>query len=335
MKKRMLFLLLGLIIFNSCSQLKSGELLLNSPLRFEVKAFFETTPIMSANDAADDICVWAPNNPSQPIFVIGTDKKRGLETYDEKGRRVFEKDFGRVNNVDLWNSPIGPVVVASNRTHNSIDFYQLNSMNGSLKLLSRHKTELDDVYGITVYNKDEEVRVFITDKKGTILQYNIELIDQFISVILTDTYRFSSTVEGIKGDPYYQRLYVAEEDKGLWIIDLKSDKIKRNKVHKTDKKNLIPDLEGVALLDLSSGEGYLFVSVQGNNSYAIFDRKTLELIALFQITKGNIIGGVEETDGIEIVNQDKFSYFIAQDGINEGHQNFKFVKLDEIISKIR
>jgi 3-phytase len=91
----------------------------------------------------------------------------------------------------------------------------------------------------------------------------------------------------------------------------------------------------VALLDLSSGEGYLFVSVQGNNSYAIFDRKTLELIALFQITKGNIIGGVEETDGIEIINQDKFSYFIAQDGINEGHQNFKFVKLDEIISKIR
>jgi len=335
MKKRMLFLLIGLIIFNSCSQLKSGELINNSPLRFEVKSFFETTPIISANDAADDICVWAPDNPLQPIFVVGTDKKRGLETYDEKGRRVFDKDFGRVNNVDLWNSPIGPVIVGSNRSHNSIDFYKLNSKNGSLKLLSRYKTDLDDVYGITVYNKDEEVSVFISDKKGTILQYKIELIDQFISVMLTDTHSFSSTVEGIKGDSFYQRLYVAEEDKGLWIIDLKSDKFERNKVYKTDKKNLIPDLEGMALLDLGSGEGYLFLSVQGNNSYAIFDRKTLKLVAIFQITKDNLIGGVEETDGIEIVNQDNFSYFIAQDGINEGHQNFKFVKLDEIISKIR
>lgn len=331
----MLFSLLGTIIFNSCSQLKRGELLFNTPLRFEVKAFLETTPIISDDDAADDICVWVPNNPSQPIFIIGTDKKRGLETYNEKGARIFEKAFGRVNNVDLWNSPIGPLVVGSNRTHNSIDFYQLDSMNGSLKLLSRHKTDLDDVYGITVYNKDEEVRVFITDKKGRIHQYQVELVDQFITVTLTGTYRFSSTVEGIKGDPFYQRLYVAEEDKGLWIIDLNSENQKRNKVHKTDKKNLIPDLEGVALLDLSDGEGYLFVSVQGNNSYAIFDRKTLDLIALFQITKGDVIGGVEETDGIEIVNRDKFSYFIVQDGLNEGHQNYKLVKLDEIISKIR
>ncbi len=326
--------LLG-ITFTSFGQSTSGELKTNSPLRFEVKAALETTPVLSLDDAADDVCVWIPDNSSDPIFIVGTDKKRGLETYDDNGLRVFDQAFGRINNIDLWNASTGPIVVGSNRTFKSIDFYQLNTFDGSLRLINRYKTELDDVYGITVYQKEESTQVFITDKDGTILQYDVSLVDQFVSARPTGSFRFSSTVEGIKGDSFYQRLFVAEEDKGLWMIDLSSKKKRRAKVYKTDKVNLVADLEGVALLDFENGEGYLFVSVQGANSYAIFDRKTLEFIAIFTISEGEQIGAVQETDGIEVVSKNNFSYFIAQDGYNEGSQNYKLVRLEDILNRLK
>lgn len=332
--RKLFYILLG-ITFTSFSQSTSGELKNNSPLRFEVNASLETTPVLSLDDAADDVCVWVPDNSSDPIFIVGTDKKRGLETYDEKGLRIFDQAFGRINNVDLWNTSMGPIVVGSNRTFKSIDFYQLNISDGSLKLLNRYKTELDDVYGITVYQSEKGTQIFITDKDGTILQYDVALVDEFVSARPTDSFRFSSTVEGIKGDSFYQRLYVAEEDKGLWMIDLNSKAKKRTKVYKTDKVNLVADLEGVALLDLENGGGYLFVSVQGANSYAVFNRDTLEFIALFSITEEGEIGSVQETDGIEVISKNNFSYFIAQDGHNEGSQNYKLVRLEDILNRLR
>lgn len=323
------------VTFPSFGQDTSGASEMKAPLHLEVKAALQTTPVISGGDAADDICVWVPDDANSPVFIIGTDKKRGLETYNSDGVRIFEEAFGRINNVDIWISSIGPIIAGSNRTYNSIDFYWLDTIDGSLKLLKRFPTDLDDVYGITVYQKDQQTQVFITDKKGKILRYQVELVDQTVTAQLIESYRFSSTVEGVKADPFYQRLYVAEEDKGLWSIDLSTMNLKREKIYKTDKKQIVADLEGVALLDLGDGKGYLFVSVQGANTYAIFDRPTMEIVAIFNISESEYIGKVEDTDGIEVINTNRFSYFIAQDGYNGDHQNYKLVILQDILSKIK
>lgn len=335
MKYIIQFWIIVSITFPSFSQDTSGASKIKAPLRFEVKATLQTTPVISDGDAADDICVWVPDDPIAPLFIIGTDKKRGLETYNSAGGRIFEGAFGRINNVDIWSSSIGPIVAGSNRTYNSIDFYGLDTIVGSLRLLNRFPTGLEDVYGITVYQKDQQTQVFITDKKGKILRYQVGLVNQTVTARLLESYRFSSTVEGIKADPFYQRLYVAEEDKGLWIIDLSTKNLRREKIYKTDKKQLVADLEGVALLDLGGGKGYLFVSVQGANTYAIFDRETMELLAFFNISESEQIGKVEDTDGIEVINNSRFSYFIAQDGYNGAHQNYKMVILQDILSKMK
>lgn len=299
---------------------------------FEITPYIETTPVMSVDDAADDICIWVSNSKDQPIYVVGTDKKRGLETYNELGQRIFDAPFGRINNVDLWDSPIGPIVVGSNRSYNSLDFYQLN-IDGSLELLNRYPTGFLDVYGVSFYlGQNESTEVFLSDKKGFVKRYAIKLFNEFVSINPLDTFKFSSTVEGIVGDSYYQRVYVAEEDKGLWYLDLNEDKPTRIKVLKTDRKTLVADLEGLALADLENGEGYIILSVQGNNSYAIIDRKSLTLKAIFQIKSSDLIDGTEETDGLEVSTNPRFPVLIVQDGFNPGEtQNFKWVRWTDIV----
>lgn len=304
---------------------------------FELKPFLETSPVISADDAADDICIWVSDSEDDSIYVVGTDKKRGLETYDDAGQRVFDAPFGRINNVDLWHSPIGPIIVGTNRSFNSLDFYKLNTTNGSLELINRHETGLNDVYGVSFYLKSmTHPEVFLSDKKGRVKRYAVEMINDFVDAKLLDVFKFSSTVEGIEGDPYYNRVYIAEEDKGLWYIDFAEEKPKRKKVLKTDKKTLVADLEGLALADLGNGKGFLILSVQGNNSYAVIDRKTLTLKAIFKINSNNNIDSTEETDGLEVSTHPRFPVLIVQDGINTGEtQNFKLVNWNDIIEGLK
>ena len=100
------------------------------------------------------------------------------------------------------------------------------------------------------------------------------------------------------------------------------------------------DVEGLSIYFAHDNKGYLIASIQGNNSFAIFERGgENKYLGSFRI-KDSGIDGVEGTDGIDVVNLDlggPFSkgLFIAQDGTNhEGNaelpQNFKIVSWEKI-----
>lgn len=302
---------------------------------FNVEPYAETSPVRSMEDAADDICIWVSDDKNQPVLIVGTDKKRGLETYNIKGERIYSAPFGRINNVDLWDSPLGPIVVGTNRTFNSLDFYLLK-IDGSLQLLNRYPTGLKEVYGVSFYKGTESTLVFLSNKRGKVQEYKITLEKSSVSITIQNKYRFNSTVEGIVADVFYKRVYLAEEDKGLWYIDLALAKPKKVLVLKTSRDVLVPDLEGLALADMELGKGYLIMSVQGSSSFAVIDRKTLKLISLFKIVDSDSIDGVQETDGIEISTHPRFSTLIVQDGFNSGeNQNFKFIHWENILDYLK
>jgi len=81
------------------------------------------------------------------------------------------------------------------------------------------------------------------------------------------------------------------------------------------------------------------LSSQGNNSYAIFDRKN-KYLGSFSIISNNSIDGTNDTDGIDVCNMsfgNKYQngLFIAQDGNNTNgdsvlNQNFKLVDFKTI-----
>lgn len=328
---RLLFLALTLCVVQGQAQLNDKERESRSLSYFEISPIAETTPVASPDDAADDVCIYVPHAASEPVLIVGTDKKNGLDVYSLDGSLLRSYDVGRVNNVDLIKADF-PVIAASNRSFNSLDFYRLYA-DGSINLLHRQPTGLKDVYGVTAYSDAETHTVFISDKKGKVLEYVVNISGELLTIEPPKLIRFSSVVEGLDVDEHYNRLYAAQEDKGLWVIDLDDPTRKsRSLVFKTDKSTFKADFEGVALAETSEGEGYIFISVQGSNSYAVLDRKNLGLRGSFRIVANRSgVDGAEETDGIDLSTHPRALVFIAQDGFNgEQNQNFKMVSFDQL-----
>jgi 3-phytase len=324
------------------------------PLSAAVKPTFpivhptiETDPVTSAADAADDPAIWA--NPANPAasWVIGTDKQGGLHVYDMQGKsRHFAAD-GKMNNVDLRNGfRLGGrdtvLVTASDRTNKSIAIYTLDTATGALSNVAdgAQPTGLSDPYGQCMYRgKNGRTYVFISDPDGLVRQW--ELVSTRAGRVRAKQVRdikFSSQTEGCVVDDSSGVLYVAEEDIGLWRVTAEPVKdatpIAVDKV--ADNPKVKDDMEGVGLYDLGGGRGYLIVSSQGNNSYAVYRREgDNAYLGSFSVIADptNGIDGISETDGLDVSSANLGPGFeqgamIAQDGRNMlpvENQNFKFV----------
>lgn len=307
----------------------------------------ETDPVTSAADAADDPAIWAnPDNPAAS-WIIGTDKQGGLHVYDMQGKsRHFAAD-GKMNNVDLRTGYrlAGRdivLVTASDRTNKAIAIYSLDTATGALTNIADgiQPTGLSDPYGQCMYrSKRGRTYVFISDPDGLVRQW--ELVPTQSGKVQAKQVRdikFSSQAEGCVVDDASGILYVAEEDIGLWRVTADPAKsavpVAVDKVANNPK--LKDDMEGVGLYDLGGGRGYLIVSSQGNNSYAVYRRdRDNAYVGSFSViadpAKG--IDGISETDGLDVSSANlgpgfEHGAMIAQDGRNMlpvENQNFKFV----------
>ena len=313
---------------------------------FEIYPSSETQPVSSKDDAADDIAIWINDLNVENSIIIGTNKQVGLDTYNLSGDLIKSYTFGRINNVDIFQEfNVGeekfPLVIGSNRTDNTIFLGRLYS-DGSIKKILKNdpKSFIEEVYGITSYNSNDMDYVFISGKDGTLEQWLIEDNKGTINMNLVRTIKFNSIVEGLVSDSYYEKLYVAEETVGLWEININPNiDLNKKLIFNTDKRYFKPDFEGVTLYKKDNGEGYIFISIQGSNSYAVLDRKSKEFKSVFRIKKSNNIDSVSDTDGIDLsqLSTNKFpeGLFIVQDGDNDNqNQNFKFVNLSSILDKI-
>lgn len=313
-----------------------------------VVAEVETLPVGSPGDAADDPAIWAdPTNPANSL-IIGTDKKAGLNLYDMQGRILQHLPDGKMNNVDLREDfMLGGrkviLVAASDRTSRAIALYRLDTRARRLVSVADgvQPTGQGDPYGLCMYRspRSGKTYVFINDSNGEKRQW--ELVDAGNGKVRAERVRdfaFSSQVEGCVADDATGLLYVAEEDAGLWRLSAEPDGgADMTMVARiTDMPALRDDLEGVGLYDLGDGRGYLVVSSQGNDSYAVFRREGDQayLGSFIVVADGSRgVDGVSETDGLEVTSRNLGPGFeqgamIAQDGRNVlpgENQNFKYV----------
>ena len=313
---------------------------------FEVYPSSETQPVSSKDDAADDIAIWVNDLNVENTIIIGTNKQAGLDTYNLSGNMIKSYKFGRINNVDVFQEfNVGgekfPLVIGSNRTDNTIFLGRLYS-DGSIKKIFKNdpKSFIEEVYGITSYNSNNNDYVFISGKDGTLEQWLIEDNKGSINMSLIRTIKFNSIVEGLVSDAYYKKLYVAEETVGLWEININPNiDLNKKLILSVDKKYFKSDFEGVTLYEKDNGDGYIIVSIQGSNSFGIIDRKTKKILSVFRIISNKNIDEVSDTDGIDLakLSSNKFpkGLFVAQDGYNENqNQNFKFVDLTSILNSL-
>lgn len=323
-----------------------------------VQATAETDPVDRGGDAADDPAIWV--NPVDPAasLIIGTDKQAGLGVYDLTGKRVHFAADGKMNNVDLRDGfrlggKLVTLVAASDRTRNAIALYVLDPATRSLVPVSDgvQATGLGDPYGLCLYRSRNGGRtyVFINDTDGRMRQWRlVEAPGGKVRAELVREFAFPSQTEGCVADDDTGVLYVAEEDVALYRMSAEPNGGVARTVVTSVATNpaLKDDLEGVSIYRQPNGRGYLVLSSQGNNSYALFRRDgDNAYVGSFAIIADGAAGidGASETDGLDVTSAPLGPAFpmgalVVQDGRNVSPpqtQNFKIVPWDRITDGLK
>jgi 3-phytase len=321
-----------------------------------VQATMETQPVGHDGDAADDPAIWIhPTDPAKSA-IIATDKKGGMLVYDLSGKRLQYLPDGKMNNVDLRGGfKLGgksvTLIAASDRTHKALALYTIDPDTRQLTSVAVgvQATGLSDPYGLCLYrDRKGGTFAFVSDPDGLVRQFQLipSPAGKVVAKPVRDI-RFDTQTEGCVADDETGSLYVAEEDVALWKLgaDARTGSAKTAIARVADNPALKDDLEGIGLYAMPKGKGYLVVSSQGNNTYAVFRREgDNAYVGSFAVTANDGLGidGISETDGLDVTSASLGSglengAFVAQDGRNidpPEAQNFKLVPWSMIAAKL-
>jgi 3-phytase len=286
---------------------------------------FETVAVSSEGDAADDPAILVGANS---VRLLGTDKRSGLALYDLTGAERAFLASGRVNNVDAVHQDGNEfLAAASNRTEISLDLYRVDAER--IELVARQPLAMTDPYGLCM-GETPETSVFVGDKEGRIEHW---MVGDDLVLELRQQFQLEGQTEGCVFDPTDGTLYIGEEERGIWAIDLASGE--RRLIAAVDRFNLVMDVEGLDIYhrrDAEAGSRYLVASSQGDNSYLIYAIPGGEQLLKFRIVDDADAGidGSEETDGLAVTSAALPGYpagiLVVQDGANvPERQNFKGV----------
>jgi 3-phytase len=318
----------------------------------------ETHPVLAAehDDAADDPAFWFNKKSPENSLIFGTNKKDGVYAYDVHGKERAYYPLGMVNNIDIrhdiiYKGDTFDILGGSNRSDNSIIVYKIEKSGSINPLISNHvidTIQINEVYGFCLYkNKEGELYYIVNGKNGTIHAYHLINGGGYLKPELWNSWKLDSQPEGMVADDELGWLYIGEEEKGIWKVDLtdgRSMPMILNSSQSSTNPSIRYDIEGLSIYYGEDGNGFLLASSQGNFSYALFDRVSNEYMFSFKIEKGDIIDGVEETDGLEvfsdpigeiypegiIIFQDGFNY----DGEQLKSQNFKILDIRKVLDLI-
>jgi 3-phytase len=305
----------------------------------------ETPAVDTWGDAADDAVIWAhPTDPAKSV-VIATDKNLGLYVYDLDGRLLQKVPDGRMNNVDLRDGFVvdgkaRTLVAVSNRTDKSIALYWLDPATRRLANAGDAvPTGLGDPYGLCMYADASGLYVFVNNGgDGLYRQWRITATGGKAVAEQVREITVGSQAEGCVADDDTGSLYVAEEGGGFFKYSAKPDGgATRKEIDRVDSPNgLKADIEGVSIWRGKEGRGFLVLSNQGADSYAVYRREgDNAFVGIFHVVADAFRGidGVSETDGLDVSSAPLGPRYpdgmmVVQDGRNlspRERQNYKFV----------
>lgn len=325
-------------------------------IKYVVQANAETDPVAAASleDAADDPAIWVNKSNTDKSIVFGSNKRGGIIAYDLNGVEMKYYPTGNINNIDILDSiSNGDTAVqllgCSNRTTQGVDVYFI-ALNGELiparnSQLRVDDSVIDDVYGFCfgTDKKQQKDYLFVNGKNGIMLQYEVQLLADTIELTEVRMIAFDSQTEGMAVDNKEGILYVGEENKGIWKLEIDpvSGSEKELMAESTLNNSFIEaDIEGLTIADNDS-QRILIASSQGNFSYAMFNLLDGgHYLGSIKVSDGETIDGAEETDGVDVKvtalgSKYPQGVFVVQDGYNfEGDtlksQNFKYIDFREI-----
>jgi 3-phytase len=315
-----------------------------------VQAQNETTPVAQRGDSADDPALWIDITDHSRSRVLVTDKKQGLLSYDLQGRQQQFLAVGRVNNVDVrqrvrLDGRSVDLALATQRDENTLVVFEIDTK-GNLRDAAHIPTNQKNIYGICLYQPPKGgLEVFVNDKSGTYVQYAITVDGDRYTGTELRRFNMKGLAEGCVVDDRRQRLFIAEEDHGIWT--LAADASIADQPHSVLPvgQHLSADVEGLAIYQ-GQQANYLIASSQGDSSFAVLDASPpFAYHGSFRIgiNTEQGIDGVSDTDGLAASGLDFGGAYaegllIVQDGykrLPDAAQNFKYVPWRDIAQALR
>jgi 3-phytase len=329
------------------------------PLVLSVAADGETAPVEHGGDAADDPAIWVhPSDPSASV-VIGNDKQGALEVYDLTGARIqrITTPTGSWGNVDVRQGVTigGTALDVVGVVRGGMRFYTVDPASRQLALITDGTGTLPSGggEGFCLYHSRMSGRLyaFVNDRSGRVRQFEVHDADGdgLLQSALVREFSVGSETEGCVADDETGALYISEEDVALWRYDAEPVAgSSRTRVDDVGGGNLVADIEGLTLVHLPAGGGYLIASAQnvadpGNSYFAVYERTGGNaFVAAFRVVGGNAADGCQRTDGIaaypgSLGPMFPTGLFVCQDNTNtapgsSGNQDFKLVQLGKAVT---
>jgi len=328
-------------------------------MNFVLLPDLETDPSPYPGDSIDDVAIWYDTSDPENSVVMATLKASnqrpvlptGLLTYDLMGNQLQFLSGGTPNNIDLrpgfpaQGSTIS-IIAASHWYSGKVGLYRLDSATRRVSLIKLFSTGVDKLRGLCMAKQVDQFYYFAVGGTGVVEQYRIAALDE---VVLERRWKLGSEAEGCVADDLGGRVYIAEENTGIWSLPLDPglDPGQESKPALFDKVRLLGPLkkgiEGLAILKHEANR-YLVASIQEKNRFAIYDLDDQSYIAAFRIKATNDIDDVTNTDGIEIFNGPLGQQFpngliVVHDDQNEQNklqlnQNFKFISRKQLLDAL-
>ena len=153
-----------------------------------------------------------------------------------------------------------------------------------------------EAYGMCLWSRasDKALFGFVVMKDGPIDQVAIDTSGATPTGKVVRSMKLGTQSEGCVVDDRTGVLYVAEEDVGLWKFDAAPDApVTATLLAKADGKEIVMDAEGVALAPARADGGYIIVSSQGDNAYAVYKLPEASYVGRFRIGEG-LVDSVQE-----------------------------------------
>lgn len=312
----------------------------------------QTQSASRAGHAADEVAIWIHPQDAGQSRILGTHSQHGLVVYDLQGRELQNLPLGQLQSVDLrqrvlLGGRLIDLAVATRRDDNTLVLLEM-AATGRLTELGRLPTDLDEVDGLCLgRNPDGGLDAIFNDVDGRWVQMRLRMTQGRLQGEVLREFRMRSQPEACVVDDRTGRLFLGEEDVGIWVMEASSSSrtgpvavLGVTARGKDARGALVADVEGMALYQGQSAS-YLVVSSQGSSSYLVLEATPpYRQRGVFRLGVNTELGidGVTETEGLEITSASLGGEFtrgmvVVQDRFKrlpDGAQNFKLVPWSEI-----
>lgn len=262
----------------------------------------------SAAGDQDDLCIWRDDAEPQRSVVITSDKKANLiAVYDLEGRLLQTLAVPKPGNIDLrrrvrCGDTLRDLIVINQRTDGwKLVVLEMDRASRQLRRLDRGDLLTGSNYGVCLYHsrRDGTLYAITTSEDGATRQYALSVSAAGEPAVQLVREWKIGKAEGAVADDALGRLYVSEEERGVWELGAEPDQpVPGELVIRSGEADLKSDLEGVTLIRQGERDGYLILSSQGNNRYCVYERQgSHRYVGSFAVE------GAMETDGIDVCTE--------------------------------